>query len=97
MALKKDKEKVIGETWDDARVKSFLEVHPPADENPDHFILLKAYRSMREGDFARFVVFFKEAGRDLQAQNSAGQTVLDIVRQHRHGEAYAQAIEDALS
>ena len=93
MALKKDKEKVIDPVWDEARIREFLDLLPPEGESADHHKLLKAYQSMREEDFADFVKFFVEAGGDLNAKDSNGDTVADIVSQHRYGEPYRNIIE----
>ena len=93
MALKKDKEKVIDPVWSEDRVREFLDLEPPAGENPDFHKLLKAYQSMRESDFALFVRFFKEAGGDTAAKNSQGETVADIISQHSYGQPYLKALD----
>lgn len=91
-----DKPKVIGEEWSDERVKSFLAIEPyDSGINPDFNALQKAYHAMRAEDFQRFINFFVEAGRDLNAVNDQGETILDIISQHRRSTAYAQALTDA--
>ncbi|QSP95603.1 PA4642 family protein [Marinobacter salinisoli] len=91
-----DKPKVIGEDWSDERVKSFLAIDPyNKDLNPDFYVLLKAYQSMRAGDFERFIGFFQDAGRDLNAVNEHGETILDLVSQHRRSVDYARMLEKA--
>ena len=113
---------VTDEVWDDARVKSFLNLQPylistsvnapvnhltSPDENPDanpdenqsvarreaadFHVLLKAYRSMRPEDFARFLVFFSQAERNLDAQDKQGRTLWQIIAGHRHAEAFLLA------
>ncbi|MCL1484664.1 MAG: PA4642 family protein [Marinobacter sp.] len=77
-----DKPKVIDEEWSDERVKSFL-VSQPKGEGSDYTTLLKAYQAMIAEDFARFVEFFVEAGRDLNAVNDNGETMLDRIAEHR--------------
>lgn len=80
---------VTDEVWDDDRVKSFLELEPPigvkSGENADFHVLLKAYRGMRVDDFARFLGFFVEAGRNLDAQDQNGRTLWTIIESHRQG------------
>ena len=93
MALKKDKEKVIDPVWDEARIREFLDLEPPAGENADHHRLLRAYQSMRAEDFDDFVGFFVEAGGDLAAKNRSGQTVAEILATHRYSEPYQASIE----
>jgi hypothetical protein len=89
-----DKPKVIDEEWSDERVKSFL-VSQPKGEGSDYTTLLKAYQAMIAEDFARFVEFFVEAGRDLNAVNDNGETMLDRIAEHRKSVGYARAMEDA--
>lgn len=95
MTLKKDKQKVLGEVFDDARLKTFLDHQPYGSMNPDFHVLEKAYRGMHAENFATFIQFFLEAGRDINATNDAGQTLLEIVRSHRLGEEYAEILVQA--
>ncbi|WP_417512873.1 PA4642 family protein [Marinobacter sp.] len=89
-----DKPKVIGEEWSDERVKSFL-VSPSKGDGSDYTTLLKAYQAMVAGDFERFVGFFVDAGRDLNAVNASGETILDRVGEHRKSLEYARALKNA--
>ncbi|MDO6441829.1 MULTISPECIES: PA4642 family protein [unclassified Marinobacter] len=89
-----DKPKVIGEEWSDERVKSFL-VAPPEGEGSDYNTLLKAYQAMVAGDFERFVGFFVDAGRDLNAVNETGETILDRVSEHHKSQDYARVLKNA--
>lgn len=93
--LKKDKEKVLDEVWTEERVASFLDLEAPADTNADYHTLLRAYQSMRASDFALFLGMFKDAGRDLNAQNDEGHTLMTLVKQHRHGAEFAEALSQA--
>lgn len=83
------------EEWSDGRVKAFLELEPPAGVPADFAILLKAYRGMTAELFARFVPFFVEAGRDVNAALEDGSTILDHVSQHRRSGEYVAALEQA--
>jgi hypothetical protein len=95
MSLRKDKEKVLGESFDEARIKTFLEFTAPAGVDADFHLLEKAYRGMRGENFATFVRLFVEAGRDLNAVGPEGKTFLQAVKTHRNGEEYAIALEAA--
>lgn len=75
---------VTDEVWDDDRVKSFLNMQPLSG-NADHHVLLRAYRGMRPDDFARFLVFFTAAGRDIDAADAGGRTLWEIISKHRQG------------
>lgn len=82
---------VTDEVWDDERIKSFLNLEPYGDESADFHVLLKAYRGMRPGDFERFLAFFVEAGRNLDATDTSGRTLWDIIANHRHGAPFLEA------
>ncbi|ERS03824.1 aminopeptidase [Marinobacter sp. EVN1] len=91
-----DKPKVIGEEWSDDRVKSYLDLTPwDRSINADYFVLSRAYESMRAEDFERFISFFVEARRDLNAEDEHGATILDRVARHRRSADYARALENA--
>jgi hypothetical protein len=92
--MRPDKEKVIDEVFDDERIRSFLDKAPMGNEpDVDFSALLYAYRSMRPGDFARFVELFLDAGRNLQARSRDQQTLADIIREHRHGEPFLDILK----
>lgn len=93
MTLKKDKQKVLDEVWTEARVRDFLNVKPANGVNADFHVLLKAYQSMRLENFEEFVDFFVADGRDINATNEEGDTVLAIVSQHRRCSDYAAVLK----
>lgn len=92
MVLKKDKQKVLGEVFDDERVRGFLEGAPPVNMSKDFFLLERAYRGMNIDNFRTFVSFFVEAGHDLNATNADGKTLADLIATHRNGGEYLSAI-----
>ena len=94
MALKKDKEKVIDEVWNEDRVKEFLNVTPAEDVEADFHILLKAYQSMRADNFRDFIRFYKEEGRDVNAKDQQGRTVLSYVLEHRTSNEFAEILQE---
>ena len=91
--LKKDKQKILGEIFDDARIKTFLDFDAPEGVDADFHILEKAYRGMGAENFSTFLKFFIEAGRNLRAENTQGQTLLDIVSAHKQGKEYISALK----
>ena len=95
MSLRKDKEKVLGEIFDEARIATFLEYPAPTGINADFHLLEKAYRGMRGENFGTFVKLFIEAGKDVNAVGPDGKTFLQVVKVHRNGEEYAIALEAA--
>lgn len=84
-----------GEEWSDERVRGYLNRETTEGENPDFHVLYTAYKHMRSCDFERFVTFFQEAGRDINAQNKSGQTMLDIVRTHGKAAEFVAILEAA--
>jgi hypothetical protein len=93
--MKKDKEKVLDEVWTEERVKNFLTVTSHDEVVEDFHMLLKAYQSMRASDFAKFVDYFTAEGRDVNARNPGGETVLSIVNQHRNSGEYGEILRSA--
>lgn len=95
MALKKDKEKVLGEFFDDERIKSFFEYESDDTETNDFHLLEKAYRGMIAENFATFVTFFMEAKKDINAKNQYGQTFLETIKIHKQAEEYIATLTAA--
>lgn len=86
---------VRDEWWSDERVQSFLNMEAQQGEAGDYHVLLKAYRGMVPEAFERFVVFFKEAGRNLNEAGPDGHSILHLIQQHRNGAEYARILKDA--
>ncbi|WP_237066282.1 PA4642 family protein [Microbulbifer guangxiensis] len=95
MSLKKDKQKVLGETFDEERIAGFLAGEAPEGQDRDFYLLERAYRGMRAEDFATFVQLFLARGGDLNARNSEGQTLLDRLLEHRQSSDYAEVLRTA--
>lgn len=93
MALKKDKQKVLGEVFDDNRVKGFLNVEQRNGIDVDYDTLEKAYRGMTAENFVSFVKFFVNDGRNIDAQNAEGLTLLQVISKHRPAGEYIHALK----
>jgi len=93
MSLRKDKEKVLGEIFDEERIKTFLAFTAPAGVNEDFHLLEKAYRGMRGENFSTFAKLFIESGRDINAVGPEGKTFLQTIKSHRNGEEYVIALQ----
>ena len=92
--MRPDKEKVVDEIWDDERIESFLNKSPMGDErDPDYSTLLYAYRSMRPGDFDRFMVKFVALGKDIDAISNAGATLYRLIEDHRHAGPFREILQ----
>lgn len=85
----------FGEAWNDERIASYLTRQPPAGENADFHVLMTAYKHMRAYDFERLLQAFKAAGCDVQAKNSDGRSLLDIVREHPQSEEFVQLLSSS--
>ena len=90
--MRKDKKKVVGEPMTDEQVAVFLNFHPKGDESVDHYILARAYRSLRAHDFVRFLSMFQAAGHDVNALDAEGRTLLQNISQHGQAEEYVEAL-----
>ena len=88
MTLRKDKKKVVGEPMTDEQVRAFLHGEPEAGVDPDFHLLLRAYRSLREEDFARFLDYFRAEGRNLEARDPKGRTLAEVIAAHGKSEGY---------
>lgn len=85
--------KVEDEQWSDERIRSFLEIKPFDPVNHDYHALYQAYLHMVPNFFERFLTFFEQTGRDLNAKSEQGETILDLVSEHRRSTKYAAALK----
>ncbi len=96
--MKKDKQKVLDEVWDDARVRSFLDKTVPAQSgqafpgDPDFHVLRHAYQSMRAEDFNRFLAYYAAGGRDVRARDGKGRTLADVISNHANSERFVELL-----
>ena len=95
MTLKKDKQKVLGEYFDDERIKKFLDYESYGNLDPDYHVLERAYQGMVAENFATFIRFFIDDNRNINAKNRQGNTLLQTIRRHRCAESYIKALVDA--
>ena len=96
--MKKDKQKVIDEVWDDDRVRSFLDKSVPRQSNapfpgdPDFYVLRHAYQSMRAVDFDRFLGFYQADGRDVRARDDKGRTLAQAIAGHANSGRFVESL-----
>lgn len=83
------------EEWSDERLKACLDVLPPEGIPHDYNILLRAYRGMTAELFARFIVFYKDAGHDINVSLEDGSSFLDLVSRHRKSVEYVEILKQA--
>lgn len=83
------------EEWSDERIKAFLGMQAPESVPADYHLLQKAYRGMLPEQFERFVMFFVEAGHDINVRLGNGSTFLDHVNQHHSSTAYQDILKQA--
>lgn len=93
--MKKDKKKIIGEELTDERIRSFLNLQPPQGESRAQHILTRAYRALREDDFARFIRFYAATGLELNPVDRSGEPFLTTLSRHQHAAPYLQALRQA--
>lgn len=96
--MRKDKQKVLDEVWDDDRVKGFLTKSAPMQSgrplpgDADFYVLRHAYQSMRPGDFERFLGFFTAAGRNVEARDGQGRTLADAIARHANATPFIELL-----
>ncbi|MBL4866289.1 MAG: PA4642 family protein [Pseudomonadales bacterium] len=90
-----DKKKVIGEEFTDEMLVSYLEWEPSEGEFKSFQVLLKAYRGMTATAFRRFLVFFKEAGYDINVKNKEGVSFLETIRPNVRFSEYVDIMVEA--
>ncbi|HNN87046.1 MAG: PA4642 family protein [Pseudomonadales bacterium] len=88
LVKKKDKKIVEDEHRTEEQLREFLHVLPPAGFDADFHALHNAYKSLKPDEFEQFIAFFKEAGRNLEAKSPYGETIVELIKQHRHGDEY---------
>ena len=99
--MRPDKQKVIDEVWDDARVRSFLSKATPCEfvealpGDADFHLLLNAYYAMRVDDFKRFIVHYMREGHNVNAKNENGLTLIDYLRSHKKAIPFINALKQA--
>lgn len=93
--MRKDKKQVIGDEIGDEQIKLFLDFEPVDATSPSQHKLIKAYRGLRIDDFERFLVFFVEAGYDLDGKDEHGQTFAEVIKDQRNSGEYIELIEKA--
>lgn len=94
MSIKKDKQKVLGEFFDDTRIQSFLDQANGGHHYTDYQLLEKAYRGMIAENFATFVRFFIDAGKNVNATNTYGESFLQSIRTHQQAGEYITALQE---
>lgn len=90
--MRKDKKKVVGEPMTDEQIAVFLGFRPQGDEPVDHYILTRAYRSLRAHDFIRFLEMFKAAGHDVNGVDAQGRSLVQTISEHEQAEEYVAAL-----
>ena len=96
--MKKDKQKVIDEVWDDARVRGFLDKIVPSQAgtpfpgDADFHVLRHAYQSMRAEDFGRFLDYYVADGRNVNARDASGRTLADIIAGHANAGPFVELL-----
>ncbi|WP_445180966.1 PA4642 family protein [Pseudomonas sp. McL0111] len=91
--MRKDKKQLIGDEIGDEQIKLFLDFEPVDATSPSLHKLIKAYRGLRIDDFERFLVFFVEAGYDVDGKDEQGQTFVDQIRDQRNAPEYIALID----
>jgi hypothetical protein len=92
LKMAKDKEVVVDEVWTEARIREFLDAKPVVGIDGDFHALQKAYHQMRADDFEKFVGFFLEKNRNINARDPQGRTLLSYIVEHTKSAEYAEIL-----
>lgn len=84
----------FGEDWSDERVASFLQRQAPDGIDPDYHVLTQAYRHMRFEDLDRFLTFFLDQKRHLQAVGPHGKTWIQDIQSHAAAQPLLQRLAE---
>ncbi len=93
--MRKDKKQLIGDEIGDEQIKQFLAFEPVDATSPSLHKLIKAYRGLRVNDFERFLVFFLEAGYDLDGKDEQGNDFVATIKDQRNADEYIELIDKA--
>ena len=93
--MRKDKKQLIGDEIGDEQIKLFLDFEPVDATSPSLHKLIKGYRGLRIDDFERFLVFFVEAGYDLDGKDEQGKTFVELIQDQRNAADYIELIANA--
>lgn len=91
--MAKEKEVVVDEVWTETRVREFLDVKPAEAIEADFHMLQKAYQQMRVDNFEQFVALFLQEGRNINARDPNGRTLLSYVQEHVKSSDYAAILQ----
>lgn len=90
---KKDKQKVIGEGFEQEKLEFFLNQQPIEGENKDFYILLRAYRGLPIDAFSDFLELCSNNQINIQAKSKTGETILDICKENQAHQGYTEILE----
>jgi len=91
--MRKDKKQLIGDEIGDEQIKLFLDFEPVDATSPSLHKLIKAYRGLRLDDFERFLVFFNQAGYDLDGKDQQGENFVSLIQDQRNAADYIELIQ----
>ena len=95
--MAKEKAPEYNSEWSDEMIARFLSATQRAGDHndPDFDAAVYAFRFLPDEIFARYVQLFVEAGKDINANNAQGQSIVAYLRQFERARAFIQALEAA--
>lgn len=91
--MKRDKKRVESEQWSDEQLQTYLNFNTFDGTDRDFHCLYRAYTRMNEDAFENFVQLFKAEGRNIEATNKEGKTLIQIVSGHSQGQDYISILQ----
>ncbi len=90
---KKDKKKVLGETFTEDMLEAYASYEPKSSTQKDFDILLRAYRGLPEEAFSRFLKLFKQKGLNIDAENNEGVRFIEVIKEFPSFSNYVKILE----
>jgi len=90
--MKRDKKRVEDEQWSEDQLRVYLDFNTYDGTDRDFHCLYRAYTRMNEAPFEQFIALFKAEGRDINAKNSDGITLAEVIRPHAQSGDYLTAL-----
>ncbi|WP_119394707.1 PA4642 family protein [Salinibius halmophilus] len=90
--MKKDKVRAEMVEMSDEQLSVFFDVPNLTEDDADYTVFERAYRGLNINFFPRFLKIAADRGLDFNAKNAKGETIYDVVKQHKASAEYAEAL-----
>ncbi|MEN9464665.1 MAG: hypothetical protein RL217_846 [Pseudomonadota bacterium] len=94
--MPKEKDPQYNTEWTDAMLERFLHVERRADDrnDPDFDAAIRAYQFIPVWEFHRYLEMFAKEGKNLNAKNAKGQSIVEYISGHSRSEHYVDLLKE---